>query len=55
MWVRCATYLQRLADEPAQRVHLGEAGLRWVMERYTMAHVAAATVAVYEQVLKVKQ
>jgi glycosyltransferase involved in cell wall biosynthesis len=41
--------LQRLLDNPSERDSLGAAGRTRVLHHYTMAAVAEATVAVYEQ------
>lgn len=42
-------HLQRLLDDPARRRALGDAGRDRVLERFTMAQVAAQTVAVYRR------
>jgi glycosyltransferase involved in cell wall biosynthesis len=44
-------HLQRLIDAPATRVALGHAGRARVLAHYTMAGIAAQTVAVYRQML----
>lgn len=42
-------HLQRLYDEPGARADLATAGRRRVLAHYTMAQIAAQTVAVYRQ------
>jgi glycosyltransferase involved in cell wall biosynthesis len=46
------TQLQRLLVEPDLRQRLGAAGRRRVLERFTMAQVAAQTVALYQRLVK---
>lgn len=46
-----AAHLQRLLNEPATRLRLGEAGRARVLVHFTMARIAAETVAVYAKVL----
>ncbi len=43
-------HLQRLHDDPAERVRLAQAGRARVLERYTMARIAAETVAHYKEI-----
>jgi len=43
-------HLQRLHDDPAERVRLAQAGRARVLERYTMARIAAETVALYKEI-----
>lgn len=45
-------HLQRLVDDAALRARLGDAGRARVLERYTMARVAAQTVALYRQLAR---
>lgn len=42
-------HLQRLHDDPDARADLGAAGRRRVLAHYTMAQIAAQTVAIYRQ------
>lgn len=42
--------LQELADHPESRLHLGAAGRRRVLERFTMAQIARQTLAVYREI-----
>jgi glycosyltransferase involved in cell wall biosynthesis len=42
-------HLQRLLDEPALRRRLGAAARQRVLERFTMAQIAAQTVALYQR------
>ena len=44
--------LQQLADDPAQRVALAQAGRQRALASFTMAEVAARTVAIYQQCRK---
>ncbi len=44
-------HLQRLLDDRAEAKRLGEAGRARVLARFTMAHIAAETVAVYRKLL----
>ena len=46
-----AAHLQHLLDAPDERARLGAAGRRRVLERFTMAQVAAQTVALYRRVV----
>jgi glycosyltransferase involved in cell wall biosynthesis len=43
--------LQGLADHPEMRLHLGAAGRGRVLERFTMAHIAQQTLAVYRAIV----
>jgi len=44
------SHLQRLHDDPAERARLGQAGRARVLERYTMARIAAETVTLYRKI-----
>lgn len=46
-----AVQLQRLLDAPDERAQFGVAGRRRVLEQFTMAQVAAQSVALYRQVV----
>jgi len=47
-----ATHLQRLLDDRSETRRLGQAGRARVLERFTMARIAAETVAVYRNLLE---
>lgn len=46
-----AAHLQHLLDAPEERARLGAAGRRRVLERFTMAQIAAQSVAIYRRVV----
>ncbi len=48
-------HLQRLHDDPAERARLAEAGRARVLERYSMARIAAETVALYREIARSKR
>lgn len=50
-----AVHLQHLLDDPARRIQLGAAGRRRVLDHYTMAKIAAESVAVYRQMASAQQ
>jgi glycosyltransferase involved in cell wall biosynthesis len=47
-----AAQLQKLADDPTRRVLLSQAGRERVLDCYSMAEIAARTVAIYRQCLR---
>ena len=47
-----AGHLQRLLDDRSETARLGQAGRARVLAHFTMAHIAAETVAVYHRLLK---
>lgn len=47
-----AAHLQHLLDAPEERARLGAAGRRRVLERFTMAQIAAQSMALYRRVVR---
>jgi glycosyltransferase involved in cell wall biosynthesis len=52
---RLAAHLQRLLDDRSATRQLGQAGRARVLAHFTMAHIAAETVAVYRRLVRVKE